>query len=77
MITVLRAHGLQFAVYVDDHEPPHVYGDGQAKILLVGANGLPELLRTEGMKKGDLRKAMKAVLENRERLLGVWSDIHG
>jgi len=40
---VLRAYGLQFAIYADDHAPPHVhvYGTGQAKIGLVGANACP------------------------------------
>jgi hypothetical protein len=79
MITVLRAHGLQFAIYKDDHAPPHVhvYGDGQAKILLVGESGMPQLARAGTMKKSDLRRAMKAVLQNRERLLMIWSEIHG
>jgi hypothetical protein len=43
MIAVQRAYGLQFAIYADDHAPPHVhvYGNGQAKIGLVGANACP------------------------------------
>ena len=55
MLTVLRASGLEFAIYVDDHPPPHVhvYGDGKAKIALVGRDGRPELLRASGFKGND------------------------
>jgi len=41
MVTVHRARGLRFVIFVDDHEPAHVhvFGDGQAKIDLIGAEG--------------------------------------
>ena len=79
MITVLRSQGLEFAIYTDDHPPPHVhvYGGGKAKIALVGRNGRPELLRASGLKDGDIRKAMRVVVEHREELLQMWSEIHG
>ena len=53
MVTVLRVAGLRFIIFVDDHEPAHVhvFGDGQAKIDLLGADGLPELSWVDGMKK--------------------------
>lgn len=40
MVTVLRAHGLRVVIFVDDHQPAHVhvFGDGQAKINLLGAD---------------------------------------
>jgi len=41
-----------------------VIGDGAARINLAGASGLPELARADGMKSGDLRKAMRIVAEH-------------
>jgi hypothetical protein len=46
MITVLQAAGLSFAIYQHDHPPPHVhvYGDGVAKIAIVGRTGRSEVI---------------------------------
>ena len=43
MVTVFRAYGLRVIIFVDDHLPAHVhvFGDGQAKISLVGVGGRP------------------------------------
>jgi hypothetical protein len=79
MVTVHRAHGLSFVIFVDDHEPAHVhvFGDGQAKINLIGAEGVPTLEWVDGMKRSDVRRAMKIVVERREALLARWREIHG
>jgi len=79
MITVLQARGLSFAIYIDDHPPPHVhvYGDGVAKIVIVGGSGRPELIYARGLKDSDVKKAMKIVSESRADLLARWSQIHG
>jgi hypothetical protein len=79
MVTVHRAHGLSFVIFVDDHEPAHVhvFGDGQAKINLIGAKGVPTLEWVDGMKRSDVRRAMKIVVERREALLARWREIHG
>jgi hypothetical protein len=79
MITVLRSRGLLFAIYLADHDPPHVhvYGDGFAKILLVGRNGKPAMLEDKGMKAGDLRKALIIVQEHQAEFLERWRQMHG
>ncbi|WP_244421506.1 DUF4160 domain-containing protein [Allomesorhizobium alhagi] len=66
-------------VFVDDHEPAHVhvYGDGEAKINLIGPDGLPELIWAVGMKRSEVRRSMAIVLENRDALLARWKEIHG
>ncbi|PZR07749.1 MAG: DUF4160 domain-containing protein, partial [Azospirillum brasilense] len=50
MVTVLRVHGLRVVIYANDHDPAHVhvFGDGEAKINLIGRGGLPELVWAEG-----------------------------
>lgn len=78
MVTVLRVHGLRFIIFVDDHEPAHVhvFGDGQVKVNLVGAEGAPELVWAVDMKRGDVRRAMRVVAEQQGMLLAKWREIH-
>ena len=79
MITVLRDGALRIVIFVDDHEPAHVhvFGDGEAKVNLVGNQGVPELVWAVGMKRSELRRAMAVVTDNRDTLLVRWRDIHG
>jgi len=77
MVTVLRAHGFRVVIFVDDHVPAHVFGNGQAKINLLGADGIPDLIWTEDMTGGDVRRAMRIVIERQALLLARWKDIHG
>ena len=79
MVTVLRAHGLRVVIFTDDHQPAHVhaFGDGQAKINLLGADGAPELVWADGMIRGEIRRAMRIVAEQQVLLLARWEDIHG
>jgi len=71
--------GFDLLSYVDDHEPAHVhvFGDGQAKINMSRESGAPELLWVDGMKRGDVRRAMQIAAEKQDYLLKRWSDIHG
>ena len=80
MITILRAHGLELAIYTHDHPPPHVHvygGDGKAKIALTGKSGKPQLLRSSGLKANDLRRALSVVTLHRSELLQMWRKTHG
>lgn len=79
MIVLLREAGLRIVIYVDDHPPPHVHvlGDGEAKVRLVGPDGRPQIVDVNGMKEGDLRKALRAIAEAQAELLEEWSKIHG
>lgn len=77
MVTVLIEQGLRIVIFTDDHEPAHVhvFGSGHAKIDIDGA--VPELVWTRGMTRGEARKAMRLVTENRNALLERWRAIHG
>ncbi len=79
MVTVHRQRGPRFIIYVDDHKPAHlhVYADGEAKINLAGGDGLPELLWADGMKRGDIRRAMQIVSQAQDYFLTKWREIHG
>ena len=79
MVTIHRAHGLRFVIFLNDHEPAHVHviGDGELKVNLSSAAGLPELIWAIGMKTTDRRRAMDIVKDNQADLLARWHEIHG
>jgi hypothetical protein len=79
MVTVHRAHGLRFIIFVDDHEPAHVhvFGDGELKINLAGGGGDPELISANGMSRAEIRRAMGVVRTHQAYLLKRWREIHG
>jgi Domain of unknown function (DUF4160) len=79
MVTVLRAHGLRVVIFVNDHPPAHVhvFGDGEAKINLRGADGAPELVWADTMSRGEVPRAMGIVADQQAFLLARWEDIHG
>jgi hypothetical protein len=79
MVTVLRVHGLRVVIFVNDHQPAHVhvFGDGEAKINLLGHDGGPALVWADAMSRGEIRRAMHIVVEQQAFLLARWEDIHG
>ena len=79
MVTVLRAQGLRVVIYLNDHDPAHVhvFGDGEAKINLIGADGVPTLIWADGMNRGDVRRALRIVTDEQTALLARWEEIHG
>ncbi len=77
MPTVLRANGLRFIIYSNDHEPAHVHvilGRGEAKIDLWPQT--PRLVWCEGMAHNDLRRAMRTTIEHRDYLKKKWDEFH-
>ncbi len=79
MVTVLRADGLRVVIYVNDHLPAHVhvFGNGEAKINLIGAEGAPDLVWAENMTRAEVRRSMRVVAEQLTLFLQRWKDIHG
>ncbi len=75
MVTVLRAAGMRFVIYTDDHEPAHahVYGDGEARINILDLT----ILSNRGMKKRDLRTALTIIQANQRLFIEKWECIHG
>jgi hypothetical protein len=77
--TIHREHGLRFAIHTDDHEPAHVhvFGDGEMKIVIAAADGLPLAIWSVAMKRPDQRRAMEVVLERQLEFLDRWREIQG
>jgi hypothetical protein len=79
MVTIYRAYGLRVVIFTDDHEPAHVhvFGEGQAKINLIGSDGAPALVWAEGIKANELRRAVDLVRDRQKEFLAKWREIHG
>ena len=78
MPTVLELGGFRIVIYTNDHAPAHVHavrGDGEAKIDISGEG--VELISAYGLKKSDIRRAVRIVSENRDYLLQTWIEHHG
>ncbi len=75
---MLRADGLR-VIYLNDHQPAHVhvFGDGEAKIDLLGADGAPALVWADAMTRGEVRRAVRLVASRQAFLLQRWEDSHG
>lgn len=79
MVVIHRAHGLRFVIYTMDHEPAHihVFGDGEMKVDIAGAGGLPTIVWTIAMKAPERRRAMDTIRERQAEFLARWHEIHG
>ena len=79
VVTIHRQSGMRVVIFLDDHEPAHVhvFGDGHAKINLLGPSGRPRFVWAEAMRRNDLRRALTIVSENQTRFLAKWEEIHG
>ena len=79
MVTVLRADGLRVVIYGNDHVPAHVhvFGDGEAKINLIGPQGASNLVWASNMTSGEVSRSMRVVAAELALLLQKWEDIHG
>lgn len=79
MVVVHRALGFRFVIYTLDHEPAHVHitGAGQAKINLLGADGMPEMVQSIGIKRTYMRRLMAEAMEHQAHFLAEWEKIHG
>lgn len=79
MVTGLRDGSLRVVIFTDDHPPAHVhvFGDGQAKINLLGAGDGIELVWARAMTRAEVRDAMRLVAMHRESLLARWRAMHG
>lgn len=79
MVAIYRAHGLRIIIFTDDHEPAHVhvFGDGQAKINLIGPDGSPVLVWARDMKSNEIRRAVQVVRDQQDLLLAKWREFHG
>ena len=79
MVTIHREHELRFVIYTMDHDPAHVhvFGDGEMKVNIRGADGLPEIVWSIGMKASARRRAMDVIRERQAGFLAHWDAIHG
>ena len=78
MVTVHRAYGFRFVMFVNDHDPPHVHVFGQggeARIILQSPDGL-RLDWVASISRADMRKIMLEARGERPRLIEMWKKLH-
>jgi hypothetical protein len=75
----MRAEGLRVVIYLNDHMPAHVhvFGNGEAKINLLGPGGTPDLVWADAMTRSEVRRAVRLVVAHQAVLLQHWERIHG
>jgi len=72
MPTALRKYGCRFHFYSGDgNEPPHIHVDGNGCKAKIWLNNV-EIAKREGFTDSDMRRIMKTVSENRNKLLEAW-----
>lgn len=74
MPTILTAFGLRFYFYSDEHELIHVHvenSDGRAKFAL---SPTIELVKNEGIKPNDLKKAQALCEMFKEEFIEKWHE---
>jgi hypothetical protein len=78
MVTVHRAFGFRFVIFVNDHAPPHVHvfgHGGEAKMELAECS--VSVKWVNGIGHGELRRIVAEGHERRTMLLNAWKSIHG
>ena len=75
-----REAGLRFAIYVDDHNPPHVHVIGtlrEMKVFPFGPDSRPSIDNCGAMKTNDRKRAMAVIELHRAEFHVCWRLIHG
>ncbi len=80
MPTVIRKNGFQVIIWTDDHPPMHVHvfrAEGEL-IINLGDEQTPATVRDNyGMRRDDVRRALRLVDDNQNLLTEKWREIHG
>ena len=74
--TVFNEDGFRFFFYSNEHKPTHVHvekGDGAAKFDLEPI----DLVKNEGLKAKELKKAEEIIKEHKEEILTRWNEYFG
>lgn len=76
MTTAHRDSGFTFRIWSNDHAPAHVHAWKAGKSVIINLD--PVGVRTnKGMNDADVVRAVRIVLDNREKILQVWRETHG
>ncbi len=76
MPTLFTIFGLRFFFFAGDHAPVHVHvvkGDDDAKIEI---DPEVKLIYNNGLKQGDLKKALNLAELYRDEIIAVWYQYH-
>ena len=83
-MTTVRAGGVRFKLYPEDHLPRHAHGlyAGIEVIVDLGADGTVTLtnredaIQPQNAKRSDVRKVLQAAAEHFDLLVSAWEEMH-
>jgi len=73
MPTVFKYEGYRFYFYSNEHLPEHIHienGDGYARVVLETL----EVTDSYNLNSKELKKVVKLVQSNREKIEGAWNE---
>ena len=84
MVTTVRARGVRFKIYPQDHEPCHAHGLYAGIEVIVGllADGTVRLAQRKdavqpaNAKRSDVRKILHAAAEHFDAIADAWREMH-
>jgi hypothetical protein len=77
VVTVLRADGVWVVIYLNDHQPAHVFGSDEEKTNLLGADSAPDLVWADAMTRAEVRRAIRLAAGQQAYVLQQWEGMHG
>ena len=83
-MSTIRAGGVIFRLYPNDHEPCHVHAEyGQTAAIIdlrldrvLTLAQRPDAVRPANAKRGDVKKILEAARENFDALMVAWEAMH-
>jgi hypothetical protein len=83
-VTTIRASGVRFKLYPEDHLPRHAHGlyAGIEVIVDLAADGTVTLakrkdaIQPKNAKRNDVRKILQTAAENFDALVDAWEAMH-
>ena len=75
MPTLFYSYGFRFFFYLFDHEPIHIHVEGSSGMAVF--NILPEIALREnkGLSVSEIKKAKKAIVENKQVIIDRWNEL--
>jgi hypothetical protein len=77
MACASSSSSLRVVIFLNNHLPAHVhvFGDGEAKIDLLGVDGAPALVWADNMTHSEIRRTLRLVSARQDFLIKQWEAI--
>ena len=79
MPTIVCIDDFRVMIMPNDHRPPHVHvirSSGRVRVTIGTKTTRPTIMEAINMSNREIKKALKIVIENQDKLLNAWRQIH-